>query len=175
MAGIGLTASLCLDGSASITNGLSITSASGGYEEFADSTSYGLIEASIVPAVAMGMTATASVDLAVISGGINGNLNIITTSLPATADLAWGLVETDGSISLLTTYGAGLDLENELLSGTVSVFVNSYSIAWCSSWGVSYPCGGGWATIVSQPLVSYSGFNYNYELMSLSGSITLEP
>ena len=36
VAGIGLTASLCLDGSAGITNGLSITSASGGIPEFAD-------------------------------------------------------------------------------------------------------------------------------------------
>lgn len=172
IAGIGLTASLCLDGSAGITNALSITAASGGIPEFAESTSYGLIEASITPAVAMGMTATASVDLAVIVGGISGNLTIITTSLPATADLAWGLV--DGP-ALLTTYSAGLDLENTLLSGTVSVFVNQYAVSWCSSWGVSYPCGGGWANIVSQPLVSFGGYTYNYELLNYSGSILLEP
>ena len=123
----------------------------------------------------MGMTATASVDLAAIVGGISGNLNIITTSLPATADLAWGLVDSGGEVALMTTYGASLDLENELLSGTVSVFVNRYSVSWCSAWWGSYPCGSGWSTIVSQPLVSYSGFNYNYNLMSLSGNIILEP
>ena len=172
MAGIGLTASLCLDGSAGITNGLSITSASGGIPEFADSTSYGLIEASVTPA-GDGQTATASVDLAAIVGDIGSSLNII-TDLPATTDLAWGLVDSGGEVAM-TTYGASLDLENELLSGTVSVFVNRYSVSWCSAWWGSYPCGSGWSTIVSQPLVSYSGFNYNYNLMSLSGNIILEP
>ena len=142
VAGIGLTASLCLDGSASVTNNLSINAETGNYAEFADSTQYGLISASIVPEVSMGMTATASVDLAAIRGGISGNLNIITTGLPASANLAWGLVEqpSDNSITLLTTYNAGLDLESTLLSGSVSVFVDSWRVYWCSAWWGSYPC-----------------------------------
>ena len=103
-------------------------------------------------------------------------INIITTGLPATANLAWGLVEQpSGSIALLTTYNAGLDLENTLLSGTVSVFVDSWQVYWCSAWIGSYPCGGGWSRIVSQPLVSYGGFTYNYNLLSATGDITLEP
>jgi len=172
IAGIGLVASLCLDGSAGITNALSITAAEGGIPEFADSTSYGLVEASITPAVDMGLTATASVDLAAVVGGVNGVLTIVSSSLPATADLAWGLV--DGP-ALLTTYSAGLDLENTLLSGSVSVFVNALQPRWCyGSWGIPYPCAY-WANVVSQPLVSYSGFTYNYELLSDSGSILLEP
>jgi hypothetical protein len=176
VAGIGLVSSLCLDGSAGITNALSVTAAEGESELFADSTTYGLIEASVTPEVAMGLTATASVDLAAVVGGINGVLNIVTTSLPATADLAWGLVELpSGAATVATEYSAGLELQNTLLSGSVSVFVNALQPAWCyGSWGIPYPCPA-WARVVSQPLVSFAGYTYNYTLLSTSGSLVLEP
>lgn len=160
IAGIGLNASLCASGSASLTVNASISAVEGGGPvPFDSSTRIGEASATVTPGASFGLTATASANVVVARGGITGTLNLIVISLPITGKLNWGLI--DGP-QLVLTNNLSVGLDTSFLSGNLNVWVDLIKPKWCScgSWCPGYPCSS-WSSVVNQTLVSFTAYSLN--------------
>ncbi|TXD41793.1 hypothetical protein FRC96_03605 [Lujinxingia vulgaris] len=157
IAGVGLNASLCGEGSV----GLEVQAANfrqegAGPEPFDLTSRHGGVDQEIRPYSAFSMIATASVDIALARGGIEGTVNLVTAELPLASALNWGL---DAPL-VITTWDVTSDLVLTFFSGHIDVFVDLARPGWCG-W---YPCRK-WASVVDERLVSFAGISSTYALL----------
>lgn len=175
VAGLGFNLSLCATGEAGLSTDLKINGAAGpGPAPFDTASVVGGVTGVTSPYVNMQFNASASVNLAAAKGGINGDLNLIKVSTPATVDLRFGLLSPKPP-SVLVKGSAQLDLSVELLSGRVYGWAEVWRPDWCSCgrWCPGYPCGT-WQDVWSSNLVSFGVSKITSNLYKNSVQTTLQ-
>lgn len=169
IAGVGLDVSLCGEGTVGIeVEAANFAEDNAGAAPFDQASRHGGIDQEIRPYSEFAMIATATLDLALARGGVEGTLDLVTSELPVASTLNWGLEEP----AVVTTWDVTSDLSLTFLSGHIDAFVDLARPGWCG-W---YPCRK-WANVVDKRLVSFSGINSTYALLeqqNTSGITLLE-
>jgi hypothetical protein len=124
------------------------------------------LEATASEFASAGAYASASVGIpGLLEGGVKGNLNIVSYEtkavITAGLQLSAGAKQIQGWLQeqVITTLAGP--------NGSLNLFAKYPYQRWCRWWGIYYPCG--WPTIkeVQTPLVTFSSWSKEFELMNL--------
>jgi hypothetical protein len=159
VAGIGLDVDAGVTGSIGLSGTLQIAAQLGaGAPPFDSATAFGSAVATVSPGVSLVMNATATVNLAVTKGEVDGQLTLLNVQLPAVGNLNWGLTATP---SLVLAAQSSLKMALSTLSGQLHASVDLLQPHWCKDRiGIHYPCAR-WSTVWDDDIVSFKGVGTN--------------
>ena len=177
IAGVGINVQMCGNGKAGINvNKVNITAKTGAAgAPFDKSTKIGDVDALVTPNASLGLSATASLNVAVAKAGVTGTLTLVSVNVPATATMQWGLIAKNNKPALVVKNTTNVDVDVSLLSGKATVWVKVVKPKWCScgSWCPGYPCTT-WKSVVNKNLFSFSAYNLKKNLYKSSSQIELQ-
>lgn len=118
---------------------------------FATHDAEGQIVATVTPYLTIGASASVSVDLLVVRGGVEGQITVLDVRAPVTGSAAVGLMRSDPA-TMRPSAEANLNVSWRMiltgLNGRILLFVDTRGVQWCRKrvWfvNVSYPCGFTW-------------------------------